>query len=120
MKSGARAWMVRLTANAENDFEDILRWTASQFGERQARRYAGILSSAIGELAAGPVATGVKERNEIMTGLHTLHIARRGRNARHFVMFRVADEQSGQFIEVLRILHDGMDLARHVSRESER
>jgi len=109
MKKGAHIWMVRLAAAADTDFQDIIRWTVIQFG---ARRYAQILSSAVSSLTGGPTIAGVKQRNEIVAGLHTLHVARRGRKARHFLMFRVVEEQS-RCIEILRILHDAADLSRH-------
>ncbi len=34
-------------------------------------------------------------------------------------MFRASEEKSGSTIEVLRILHDAMDLARHFPHSSE-
>jgi toxin ParE1/3/4 len=37
-----------------------------------------------------------------------------GRKARHFVMFRIDREGDREVIEVLRILHDAMDMAEHV------
>ena len=42
MTSGTRPWQVRLTAVAEADFQDILRWTLDHFGAAQARAYAGV------------------------------------------------------------------------------
>lgn len=47
---------------------------------------------------------------DIAPGIRTLHVARQGRKGRHLVMFRVAPER---VIEVLRLLHDSMDLSRH-------
>ncbi len=44
-------------------------------------------------------------------GLRSLHVARRGRRGRHFIMYRASADDT---IEVVRILHDGMDLAAHV------
>ena len=43
----------------------------------------------------------------------TLHVARKGRKGPHFVVFRVAPSRSEQVIDVLRLLHDSMDLPRH-------
>jgi toxin ParE1/3/4 len=57
---------------------------------------------------------GVKSRDDIAVGLFTLHAARFGRKARHFVMFRVGHDRGREVIEVLRLLHDAMDLAEHV------
>jgi len=113
--AGARRWTVRLTAAAEADFQEILRWTLAQFGEAQARVYAETLSAALKDLAAGPSVAGARERNDIAKGLSTLHVARKGRKGRHFVMFRIGHDQGTEgVIEVLRLLHDAMDLPRHL------
>jgi toxin ParE1/3/4 len=104
-------WRVRLGAVAELDFANIVKWTADKFGARQSRIYRDALLQAIGELADGPDAAGSKNRDEILPGLRTLHVARRGRHARHFLIYRFA---AGNVVEVLRILHDRMELTRHL------
>ncbi len=114
MSAGARRRAVRLTAVAEADFQEILRWTVAQFGEAQARVYAETLSAALTDLAAGPTLIGARKRNDIAKGLCTLHVARKGRKGRHFLMFRIGRDRDGDAIEVLRILHDVMDLQRHL------
>ena len=114
MTAGARPWAVRLTAAAEADFEDILHWTVGHFGEAQARVYAETLSAALEALTAGPTALGARVRDDIGRGLFTLHVARQGRKGRHFVVFRIGKDQGREVIEVLRLLHDAMDLPRHV------
>lgn len=114
MKAGTHPWPVRLTAAAEADFQEILRWTAQSFGEAQARVYAETLSAALEALADGPTIIGAKARDDIARGLFTLHVARRGRKGRHFVMFRIGHDQGHEVIEVLRLLHDAMDLVRHL------
>lgn len=106
-----RSWKVRLGAAAELDFANILKWTAKNFGARQARLYRDVLVQAIGELANGPGVAGSKARDEIIKGLHTLHVARHGRRGRHFLLYRVAP---GRVIEIVRVLHDKMDLQRHL------
>ena len=108
-------WRVRLGAAAEVDLANILRWTTENFGTRQARVYRDTLIQAIGELAKGPDVAGSKARNEIASGLRTLHVARGGRRGSHFLMYRVAPNSS---IEIVRILHEGMDLRRHLPTES--
>ena len=106
-----RKWRVRLGAAAELDFANILKWTTENFGERQSRNYRDTLVQAIGELADGPDVAGSKARDEIMPGLRTLHVARRDRHGSHFLMYRAAPNST---IEIVRILHDRMDLRRHV------
>jgi toxin ParE1/3/4 len=103
-------WGVRLAAAAELDFANILRWTAETFGARQAGLYRDAIVQAIGELADGPDVAGSKARDEILPGLRTLRIARRGRRGSHFLMYRAAPKRT---IEIVRILHDRMDLERH-------
>jgi len=104
-------WRVRLGAAAEVDFANILKWTTENFGPRQARVYRDTLIQAIGELGSGPEVAGSKARDEIAPGLRTLHVARHGRRGSHFLMYRVAPEST---IESVRILHDRMDLQRHI------
>ena len=106
-----RRWRVRLGAAAEVDFANILKWTNENFGARQSRVYRDSLVQAIGELADGPDVAGSKARDEIMRGLRTLHVARRGHRGSHFLMYRAAPNST---IEIVRILHDRMDLRRHV------
>ncbi|WP_027554689.1 type II toxin-antitoxin system RelE/ParE family toxin [Bradyrhizobium sp. Cp5.3] len=104
-------WRVRLGAAAEVDFANILKWTTENFGARQSRVYRDTLIQAIGELADGPNVAGSKARDEIMPGVRTLHVARRSRRGSHFLMYRVVPNST---IEIVRILHDRMDLRRHV------
>ncbi|TDQ37906.1 type II toxin-antitoxin system RelE/ParE family toxin [Tepidicella xavieri] len=103
-------WRVRLAASAEADLLDIAAWTAERFGSRQAGYYVDTVTQAIEALREGPDILGAKARDDIAPGIRTLHVARQGRKGRHFVMFRVAP---GRVIEVLRLLHDSMDLSRH-------
>ena len=105
-------WKLRLAAQAELDFSEIITWTIENFGERQAGTYAETLTLAIEALHDGPEQLGVKARDDIGPGISTLHLARQGGSRRHFVVF---SEAKDQYIDVLRLLHDSMDLARHIS-----
>lgn len=111
---GGHSWTVRLSAAAEADYRQILRWTMKHFGSAQARSYADTLSSALNALSAGPAIIGIKERPEIGDNIRTLHVARNGRQGRHFVMFRIASAQGSDVIDVLRLLLDSMELERHL------
>ncbi len=118
MSEAGPAWQVRLTHAAEADFRQIVRWTAEQFGERQAVIYARTLSQAVEDLTGGPDIPGAQRRDEIRRGLRSIHVARGGRRGRHFVIFRSSNEEGIQAIEVLRLLHDAMDIGRHLSGKS--
>ena len=111
---GDRRWRVRLTATAESDFRNILRWTAQRFGHAQARIYGETLTRAIQALTDGPYVAGSRRRDEIAEGLMTLHVAHVGRRGRHLVLYRIAGASEPSTIDVLRLLHDSMDLVRHV------
>ncbi|MEY2838542.1 MAG: hypothetical protein RJB60_841 [Pseudomonadota bacterium] len=112
----SRTWIVRLTDQAEHDLLAIATWTTENFGATQAEHYVETLTQAIESLIDGPELLGAKARDEIAPGIRTLHAARNGHKARHFVVFRVAE---GQILEVLRLLHDSMDLARHLPGEED-
>ncbi len=47
-------------------------------------------------------------------GVMALHVARGGRKGRHIVLCRVGAPANPPVIDVLRVLHDAMDLPRHV------
>jgi len=118
--SGApRAWRVRLTAAAETDLRQIIGWTSARFGERQAGAYGETLSAVLLALTAGPTVAGARARSEMGKGMYTLSVARLGRRGRHFVVFRVGRESDHEVIEVLRLLHDSMDLQRHLPSDDE-
>ena len=112
-------WSLRLAETAEADFAAIIAWTAEQFGVAQARVYTEIVHAALIALRDGPGIPGVKRREEIGRDLCTLHVARNRRRGRHFILFRVRVDERPPRIEVLRILHDAMDLARHLPGETE-
>jgi len=106
---------IRLASAAEADFDRILRETAERFGERQATVYAETLLAALDTLREGPRAPGAKARDDLAKGIFTLHAARAGHKARHLIVFRIESGRGKKFVQVLRILHDAMDLPRRVA-----
>jgi toxin ParE1/3/4 len=85
--------------------------SSDTFGAPQADIYQVTLINALAAPDSGPDMPGSVARDEILPGLSSLHVARLGRRGRHFIMYRAAP---GQVIEVVRVLHDAMDLARHI------
>lgn len=108
----SRVWTVRLSASAQADFDNIVAWTADQFGVRQARTYARTLSLALQYLSGGPQQLGIRAWPKIGVDMLTLHVARAGRRGRHVLLLR--HQPASSVIDVLRVLHDGMDLPRHL------
>jgi toxin ParE1/3/4 len=90
---------------------NILKWITENFGAHQSRLCRNMLVQVIGELANGPDVAGSKARDEIMPGLRTLHVARHGGRGSHVLLYRT----QGSIIEIVRILHDRMDLERHAA-----
>ena len=109
-------WRIRLGAEAEKDFVRILKYTKETFGSRQVAVYRVTLLEALAALESGPDVLGSAARDEILPSLRSLHVARQGRRGRHFIMYRAAE---GQVIEIVRILHDAMDLASHIPPNSD-
>ncbi|MGE0719035.1 MAG: type II toxin-antitoxin system RelE/ParE family toxin [Alphaproteobacteria bacterium] len=105
------AWRVSLAALAEADLRLLVEWSVATFGSEQAERYrAAVVATAV-ELTGGPDLAGSRRREDLRPGLRSIHVARHGRRGRHLLMYRIA---APVHIEVLRILHDAMDLPRHV------
>lgn len=104
-------WRVRLSPSSQRDLAGILQYTAENFGSRQEGIYRKTVTMALTALRAGPDLRDSVRRDEIAAGHWSLHIARKGRRGRHLILYR---EGPARTIEVVRILHDAMDLARHL------
>lgn len=109
------SWKVALAPEAERDFAGILQWTEKQFGAAQTVRYRTLMISALAQLSSGPLVAGSRARDEVETGLRSLHVARSGKRGRHVLVYRWREHK----ITVLRILHDSMDIARHLTSSDE-
>jgi toxin ParE1/3/4 len=111
----------RLSPQAEEDIEAILAWSHGQFGEQIRRRYEELIVQAMLDLASNPTRAGTRQRPELGNGVSTYHIrysrdrvtrsAGRIRKPRHFLIFRVAADGC---LEISRVLHDSLDLERHL------
>lgn len=111
----------RLSASAVEDIEAILAWTHGRFGEQVRLRYEELLVQAILDVADDPLRPGSVERPDLARGAYTYHLrysrARVSpfigliREPRHFLLFRIT---SARNLEIGRVLHDSMDLARHL------
>ena len=92
----------RLAPSAERDLEHIWRTTAAEWSIDQANRYTDKLTAAFKALAETPDRAAACDH--IRLGYRRRHVER------HVIYFRKAP--SG--IDVMRILHDRMDAARHL------
>jgi toxin ParE1/3/4 len=105
------SFTLRISATARRDIEDVLAYTLAQFGERKRAEYRLLIQLALADIRADPNKTPAKRRPELHRDARTFHIARAGRRARHFLLFRVVD---GEIVEIGRLLHDAMELRRHL------
>ena len=117
--SSTPLYELRLARAASRDITAILKWSLTEFGEAAALRYADLIEQALTDIAADPKRPGSKQRSEIGKGCHTYHLefsrsrvaGGRVKEPRHFLIYRLRDRNA---IEIIRILHDSRDLARHL------
>ena len=111
---------LKLSAPAQGDIIQILAWTQEAFGDVGRARYENLITTALIDLRNDPGRAGVRQRDDIGTGICTYHLAssrkrvttaRQVAKPRHFVLFRV----SRKLVEVARLLHDEMDFSRHLA-----
>ena len=111
----------RLSAAAEDDIVELLAYTESRFGEAVRLRYERLLITALYDISAAPERPGSIARPELALGVRSYHLnysrdRARGahgivRRPRHVLLFRVV---RADLLGVGRVLHDGMELTRHV------
>lgn len=92
----------RLTPAAEHDLETIWTHTLQRWGAGQTHRCTDILTAAFAELAQSPKTAPACDH--IRAGY------RRRSVERHMIYFRI----TAYGIAVVRILHDRMDVSRHL------
>jgi toxin ParE1/3/4 len=116
---------VRVSSLAFDDISDIWDWTVDRFGIAAAQRYEALIEQAIADLAADPQRPGVKQRSDLLPGLWLYHLdssrthvadGQMVKSPRHFLIFRhLREDVIEDMIEVVRVLHDSRDLARHLA-----
>lgn len=114
----------RLAVAAQADIVDLLAYTEREFGAPARRRYEALVAQAIRDVAADPLRPGSVARPELGVDVCSYHLrnsrerARTSeglvRNPRHLLLFRPI--RSG-LIGIGRVLHDAMELERHLPRD---
>ena len=113
----------RLSAAAQTDLIEILAWTHEHFGEPARKRYETLVITALRDVAQQPHRPGSIERTELGAGIRSWHLALSRerartdtgivRHPRHFLIYRL----DGDLVVVGRVLHDTMELTRHLDHE---
>ena len=98
----------QLTPRAEQDLADIWLYTRQRWSPAQADRYVSALFDAMDALAAAP-ARG-RSAETIRPGY------RRQASGRHVIFYR----PGGSGIEIIRILHQRMDMPGQMEGEQDR
>jgi toxin ParE1/3/4 len=111
----------RLSAAAEADIIDVLEWSETRFGPTARIRYEYLLLTALGDIAADPLRPGSLTRPELGSEVRSWHLrASRDRaggpagivqRPRHFLIYRPVE---ADLIVIGRVLHDAMELERHI------
>ena len=109
---------IRHTATADSDLQSILEWTLDAFGRPAMERYSQLIGQALLDLAEDPERPGSQHAADALFIYHLRHSRTRGRNPhlqrpRHFILFRTTRTH----LEILRYLHDAMDLEQHFPDE---
>lgn len=112
-----------LTGKALEDIESCLLWSAENFGIQAAHRYKILLETAFLAICADPHRNGSKQFQGLEGGILMYHIRHSRKDApvnglivknpRHFLVYRKGEKGS---IEVLRVLHDQMDLDTNLNK----
>jgi toxin ParE1/3/4 len=113
-----------LSPAAERDIESILAWTHEQFGTSGRLCYEAMLVRAIIDVVDDPERAGSHSRPEIARAARTYHLCHsrnrvaagegRVKQPRHFLLYRICADGR---IEIGRVLHDSMELSRHLPEE---
>jgi toxin ParE1/3/4 len=113
---------LRLTGPAEQDIASILDWSAGHFGDAGRRRYEALIETALRDVADEPGRPGSRELPETFgPGRRVYHLRlsrHRARTSdgrvgapRHMLVYRTIVPET---VVILRVLHDSMDLVRHL------
>lgn len=110
-----------LSPAAERDVRRTLEQSLEQFGDTAMSRYRALIVQAILDVADDPRRVGSLKRPEVAAITRTYHItnsrdrvpkaAVRVKNPRHFLLDRVISDGK---VEIGRVLHESMELSRHL------
>ena len=114
---------VRLSKQADSDIFDILTRTYAAFGDDAVLRYELLIVTALSDLAVANRRYGAVIRPELGIGVYSYHLRHSRdrarhlsgivRRPRHFILYR---HVLPELIGVGRILHDAMEVDRHLPR----
>lgn len=112
---------LRLTGPAEHDITELLDWSEATFGLAARRRYEALVAATLSDLAEDWQRIGSVRRDDLGIGCRVYHLRHSRRRARteaglvqsprHIAVYRLAASDT---VVILRVLHESMDLTRHL------
>lgn len=110
----------RLSRPAQADLEQVLTTSGDRWGEEGRRRYAALLITALDQVAANPEGPATRNRPDLLPGIRSFHLRNARREGRaapvkrpvHVIYYRAVQPD---IVEIVRILHERMDPALHVT-----
>jgi toxin ParE1/3/4 len=107
--------------SALKDIIEVLAWSEDKFGVRARLRYEELIEAAIRDIVKDSSRLGIKSRPELGSKIKTYHLTCSRKHVRdsspivkkprHIIVFRfVSDKQ----IEIVRVLHDAMEIKKHL------
>jgi toxin ParE1/3/4 len=112
-----------LAPAAMSDIISILEWTQQRFGMQGRFRYEALLKQAMKDIAVEPLRIGSHVCAGISIAARIYHIGGsrnrvsaigKVRSPRHILLYRIREDG---IIEIGRVLHERMDIARHLPDE---
>jgi toxin ParE1/3/4 len=91
-----------LSPEAIDDRKDIVAYTITTWGTEQAKKYNQQLKDAMSAIRKNP---GIDKTHPQLPSIYFLYHV-----GRHYLIYTVTENR----VEIVRILHDRMDLPRHV------
>ena len=104
----------RFSRRASRQIAEVLRWTRNQFGDHQRDAYAKLIELAVAEISKDPESPRSRRRVELHDAARIMPIARIGKPAHHFLVYRI--ESNGR-VEIGCFLHERMNLQRHLPKD---
>jgi toxin ParE1/3/4 len=112
---------LHLALAARVDIAGVLAWSEQNFGAAARLRYERLISVALADVAADPTGLGASIRPELGDSVFSRHLRASREHARepggavkrprHFLIYRVP---AADLVVVGRLLHDAMELSRHL------
>lgn len=111
-------YKLNLSEAAQSHIANILRYTRKEYGLEGQKKYRALIQQAFKDIQNNPTCLESRQRDELIKGVRTYHLEFSKLNVeppfvkkpRHFIAYQIKEQK----IEVLAVMHDIMDLTRHL------